>query len=406
MTALVTHHPWLSLLAALLLGMTVEWVLEFLFVRRRMFDLERQLNERERDYTELRHSHGRTLNDLKNKLTELDAVQKARVLAETSAAARDREMATLRTDAEGHARRLADAEAARAGAEARLDEARAALAEAVGTQESAKAEAETTRRRVGDLELQLAEMTARLATESGAVLELRAGCDTRGSEAEAAGAEVARLTAELAARDSALAAVEQALRSRDTSVAALQARVNETEGERASVAAALAGADDEVARLRETVVSLQARLAAAGPLESEKAALATQISRLQANITASTRARGEAEERIRSLEAEVERLSQAPDPPDDPATDPAPDSTRIAELEAELAAVSASHARLEAELDSLRRQPAPTPPATGPGGALDALLSDLDAVTRERNELAAELASIRAGETGGKPPRD
>ena len=87
MAALVTHHPWLSLLAALLLGMTVEWVLEFLFVRRRMFDLERQLNERERDYTELRHSHGRTLNDLKNKLTELDAVQKARVLAETARAA-------------------------------------------------------------------------------------------------------------------------------------------------------------------------------------------------------------------------------------------------------------------------------------------------------------------------------
>lgn len=400
MTALVTHHPWLSLLAALLLGMTVEWVLEFLFVRRRMFDLERQLNERERDYTELRHSHGRTLNDLKNKLTELDAVQKARVLAETSAAARDREMATLRTEAEGHARRLAGAESARQDAETALQEARASLAEAVRSRESAEAEAGMARSRVRDLELQLADLTARLATESEAVVQLRAGCETRGGEADTAAAEVARLSAELEARNSAVSSLEQALRSRDTTVASLQTRINEAEGERASVAAALASADDEVARLRESLVTLQARLATSGPLEAEKASLTAQVSRLQANISTATRARGEAEERIRTLEAQLEHLSQQP-------SAPGPDAGRIAELEAEIAAVSVSHARLEAELEALRSRSEAQPAAAGgPGGNLDALLADLDAVTRERNELAAELASIRADDAGRKPHTD
>ncbi|MFM7099593.1 MAG: hypothetical protein ACKO3N_00295, partial [Verrucomicrobiota bacterium] len=179
MSSLIAQHPWASLLAALLLGLLLEWVLELFFLRRRQFDLERRLNERERDYTELRHEHGRALTDLKNRLTELDATQKAKLLVENQMASRDRELAALRQQAANQA---------------------------------------------GDLARQ-AEIAQRLEqAEAGG---------------RAAAARAGELAREVEARESVHAALEAALRHRDAAVAERQSQIENLEAERRAVAEAL-----------------------------------------------------------------------------------------------------------------------------------------------------------------------
>ncbi|MFM8360329.1 MAG: helix-hairpin-helix domain-containing protein, partial [Verrucomicrobiota bacterium] len=76
---------------------------------------------------------------------------------------------------------------------------------------------------------------------------------------------------------------------------------------------------------------------------------------------------------------------------------------RLAALEAELAAVSDSHARLEGELqasrdqaDSLRGRLEAVARTPAAGADLESVLADLDAVSRERNDLAAQLAALRS----------
>jgi len=112
--------------------------------------------------------------------------------------------------------------------------------------------------------------------------------------------------------------------------------------------------------------------------------------------------------------AELEglRTNSAP-----PVNDPGA-SQRIADLESELATVSESHARLEsqlaetkamasraedlseqlgtveAELAALKLEPSPS--GSQSSGDLDTLLQDLDALTRERNLLAAEVAALKS----------
>ncbi|MFM7805458.1 MAG: extracellular solute-binding protein, partial [Verrucomicrobiota bacterium] len=110
-----------------------------------------------------------------------------------------------------------------------------------------------------------------------------------------------------------------------------------------------------------------------------------------------------------------------------PMADPG-QARRIHELESELATVSESHARLEsqlaetramasraedlaeqlglveAELASLKLESSPAASGQSSPGDLDTLLQDLDNLTRERNRLAAEVASLKA--SGAKPDSD
>jgi hypothetical protein len=92
----LANIPWVSLLAAMLAGMVAKWLLDVFFLRSEMFGLRRRLSDRERDLTDLRHEHGRSLQELKNRLTELDATAKAKAVALASLAAREGELAGLR----------------------------------------------------------------------------------------------------------------------------------------------------------------------------------------------------------------------------------------------------------------------------------------------------------------------
>ena len=83
MSSSVAQHPVLWLLAAVLLGMTVEWILEMFYVRQRPFDAESRARKRSEELDSERFAHGRTLTDLKGRLAELDTAQKGRTLAES-----------------------------------------------------------------------------------------------------------------------------------------------------------------------------------------------------------------------------------------------------------------------------------------------------------------------------------
>lgn len=94
MTDFIAHHPWASMALAFLLGMLLEWLLEMFFLRRSLFDMEHELGQRERDVAALRHEQARTLTELRNKLTELDATQRSLQQAEQDGKADHRKIAT------------------------------------------------------------------------------------------------------------------------------------------------------------------------------------------------------------------------------------------------------------------------------------------------------------------------
>jgi chromosome segregation ATPase len=122
---------------------------------------------------------------------------------------------------------------------------------------------------------------------------------------------------------------------------------------------------------------------------------------------------------LAACQTELAAVNGAPTASAAPTADPAL-AQRMKDLETELAVVSESHARLEselaetkalasraedlseqlgtveAELAALKLEPPPSP-----SGDLETLLQDLDTLTRERNQLAAEVASLKA--TGTRP---
>lgn len=413
MSSLIVQHPWASLLAALLLGLLLEWVLELFFLRRRQFDLERRLNERERDYTELRHEHGRALTDLKNRLTELDATQKAKLLVENQVASRDRELAALRQQAASQAadlarqaeiaQRLEHAEAGERAAAARAEE----LAREVEARESVHAALEAALRNRDATVADRQNRIESLEAERRAVSEALARADAELGVLRPRAEEAAALDADLRAAREARAAAEAARNRQAEQVDPLAGEVRRLEAE---LEQARQQGDRGREELTDRAVAAESRVAGA---EARVAGLEADLARARAdweNTAAALDKSRAAEAGLRQRVMELEEQALAhPGLPFvvSPAATPAgPDpeiAERLAALEAELAAVSDSHARLEGELrasreetDALRGrlEAAARTPETGPD--LESVLADLDAVSRERNDLAAQLAALRS----------
>ncbi len=360
MNALITHYPVPSLLAALLFGMIVKWLLDLFFLRSRVFGLERQVTERERDLTDLRHDHNRALVDLKNRLTELDATQKAKILISASLAARE-------TD-------LADA-----------------------------------RRRLTGIE-------SEIQTQREAAEQWRNSFQAREAELALARERMATLDGELAAGTSVYEAVQAAVQARDTQLAEVISRETELSArlEAATATGAAAAQGWEEVRMALEAAERQVKAAAV-----ERGGLEQELAALRVKSDAATKARAAAERELKKRELEFAARAPEPPNPDLAAQLTATEAELVrlsegrASLEAELAAVSGSHARLEEQLAEARAEarrlearledsPAPEG-GTEKDTGFDALLSDLDQMTRERNDLAAEVATLRLTVAGGRP---
>ncbi len=342
--------------------------------------------------------------------------------------------------------RLAISEAALAAAQ---EKAGALSSELTATQaklDGAESEARQHAALAEDLALRLATQEAELATANSALGELRANLARVAAENEAAGQRIPLLEHDLDQQlakanalgadlqvalrgqadaqssageaQSALSSTQSALTAARKAKTEFEAALSRREAEAAAAAqlaeetaAALAKSQQEAAALRARIEKLELALTDAksdteplgqklrarqddvkllttqlGEATEELAALRAKHAQTEANLLAATETRAalEAEARAQDGQVATERAQLATQ------------QERVAELEAELKAVSEAHAALQEELAN-RPATSAVAPVLAPAPAGDAgLLAELEAMTRERNEFAAELATLRA----------
>ena len=432
MNSLIGQHPWGAILVTLLLGMVVKWLLDLFFLRSEMFGLRRRLTDRERDLTDLRHEHGRSLQELKNRLTELDATAKAKMVVSSSLAAREAELAELRERerqglhradaAEGKlVLAIQEASSARARMEdltfrcAQAEERRNQLEAAVAKQEANAAvlmsvrdaleaavrdrdqsisglasSGEQLRSRI-DEQVELST-SARLATDQMTLelAEVRGRFESEERLRQALESDLRGVRTQLEAATRAKAVADANLKRREMELAEneqrsgeMQRGMEEAAREAARLSAENSRLQGEVGRLTSAAAVNRTTDAASRGAELERARLADEVKALRSDLEAQSRLRVGLEAVAKAQEAAVNELRLQVS---------AATSQRRA-LEAELEAVSASHAALESRL-----APVAVPTDDGLKGAL----ADLEEMTAERNRLSAELAVLRSEQSKGE----
>lgn len=434
MNSLIGQHPWGVLLVTLLLGMVVKWLLDLFFLRSEMFGLRRRLTDRERDLTDLRHEHGRSLQELKNRLTELDATAKAKMVVSSTLAARETELAELRErerqgllradSAEG---KLALAIQEASSAKAQMEELafRCGQAEERGKQLEAGAvhfEANTAvltsvrdaleaavrdrDRSISELASSVQELRAKIEMQEETSTGARLAADRMGLEmAEIRGRfeseerlrqslemdlRAARIQLEAATRAKAVADAnlkrrEMELAENEQRSGEMQRGMEESAREAARLSAENSRLQGEVGRLTSAVAVSRTTDAASRVAEVERSRLADEVKALRSDLEAQSRLRSGLEAVAKAQEAAVSELRLQVS---------AAISQRRA-VEAELEAVSASHAVLESRLAAV------TGPANDGDDRLRAALAELEEMTAERNRLSADLAVLRSEQRKG-----
>jgi hypothetical protein len=443
--------PWLPLAAAFLSGLLVKWLLDLFFLRRSLFETQATLLTRERQITDLRHELNRSIETLKNRTIELDATVKAKAAAEALGTQRLAENLVIAERAAAELAQLRQARSEDASIAANLRAEVQTLLGHVSGERSLRRSAESEA-----LYLKLHQATAAsLASDQESALQsLRLAQQLAVSENETLRPLIDQVRHELAAQRTVNAALQGAVQLRDTTLEGLRTQLASAEAECQSVSQLLARQDEERKRLAEvqTALAEAETRCASSQAEADAARLqletvqtqrmdfdaALMLKEAQANAwerecrTAKNRAdtavRKSATDAqaLESLKAELAAsqtelaaVKGSPTASAAPTADPAL-AQRMKDLETELAVVSESHARLEselaeskalasraedlseqlgtveAELAALKLEPPPSP-----SGDLETLLQDLDTLTRERNQLAAEVASLKA--TGTRP---
>lgn len=428
MNTLVAQHPLLCLLATFLLGFTVKFLLDIYLLRERLSDAEAAVRRRGEELDSERYVHGRTQVDLKSRSAELAAAQKSGALLAAQAAALMARLADTETDL------------------AKVGEARTTLQRELGSTSaqltSAVAEARGHASEIADLRLRADVRDAESATSGSAIEALRGNLSRAVAETAALTERIPRLEHDLSAQTTKADALGSDLQQTLRSLADAQAsggealgalsaaqsmlttvRAEKAEAEAATakgaaiaaqeagrLTAALAKAEKENAAVRAQAEKLEIALkdargdvepveqklkarqdevkqltALLGEANEELVALRSKHAQVQANHKAALQTRATLEAEVQIREGQVATMRE-----------------KLDEVEAELRATSEAHGRLQAELAE-RPAPvvvpmsAPIAPVTSPAPAADAgLLAELELMTRERNEMAAELASLRS----------
>ncbi len=481
---------WLQMLAYLVGGMTLKWLLDLFFLRAHLARLERQASTREAEYIALKHDHSRALTELRNKLTELDATTKAKTLAEGNLAKRDSDLTALRSHLTLIESGLEAGRIQETNLRDRLKIRDAELATVARTLERAQAESRESMSAQEDLRLRLAEATALAHSHSGSLDVARAELHSVSQIANTAQNTVAQLEREIASQQSVTSTLSVAVRSRDAQIRELQHCQSALETERQSVATSLLTSDHALTSAQAQIEDLKTQLHAAGQTEvahdqeatrlrrdfgaiqqartvadaalkqreievaewerkatefqrlAEEAAtehqrVLTELTRVKNSEIAAEKQRAELSIRLETAVANLVAVQRRADQADALETEraalatelkvaratsslvaPAPTAAtptephlaqRVHDLEAEIEAVSISHARLEAELSAERQRAegleahlltsVPTSSASLPPSQSRSeaqWLTEMDELNRERNSLAAELAAIKA----------
>jgi hypothetical protein len=443
--------PWLPLAAAFLSGLLVKWLLDLFFLRRSWFETQATLLTRERQITDLRHELNRSIETLKNRTIELDATVKAKAAAEALGTQR---LAENLATAERAAAELAQLQQARSEDASLAANLRAEVQTLLGHVSGERSLRRSAESEALDLKLHQATAASLASDQESALQSLRLARQLAVSENETLRPLIDQARHELAAQLTVNAALLGAVQLRDTTLEGLRTQLASAEAECQSVSQLLARQDEERKRLTEVQTALAEAEARCASSQAEADAARLQLESVQtqrmdfdaalmlkeaqanawerecrnAKNRADTAVRKSATDAqaLESLKAELAAcqtelaaVNGAPTASAAPTADPAL-AQRMKDLETELAVVSESHARLEselaeskalasraedlseqlgtveAELAALKLEPPPSP-----SGDLETLLQDLDTLTRERNQLAAEVASLKA--TGTRP---
>jgi hypothetical protein len=443
--------PWLPLAAAFLSGLLVKWLLDLFFLRRSLFETQATLLTRERQITDLRHELNRSIETLKNRTIELDATVKAKAAAEALGTQRLSENLVIAERAAAELAQLQQARSEDASLAANLRAEVQTLLGHVSGERSLRRSAESE---ALDLKLHQATAASLASDQESSLQSLRLARQLAVSENETLRPLIDQARHELAAQLTVNAALLGAVQLRDTTLEGLRTQLASAEAECQSVSQLLARQDEERKRLTEVQTALAEAEARCASSQAEADAARLQLESVQtqrmdfdaalmlkeaqanawerecrnAKNRADTAVRKSATDAqaLESLKAELAAcqtelaaVNGAPTASAAPTADPAL-AQRMKDLETELAVVSESHARLEselaeskalasraedlseqlgtveAELAALKLEPPPSP-----SGDLETLLQDLDTLTRERNQLAAEVASLKA--TGTRP---
>lgn len=293
---------WLPLLACLVGGMTLKWLLDLFFLRAHFARLERQASGREADYIALKHDHSRVLTDFKNKLTELDATAKAKSLAESTLSKRDSDLTALRSHLTTLEAELAASRLREASANEHLYAREKDFANATRALAGAQLEVQERTAAQEDLRLRHAEITAAAQTSAEALTVSRAYCETISLAANIATEKLARLEAEIASQQSVATTLIAAVCSRDAQITDLKARCGALEDENKAAATSQSAADQDFASIRTQLAEFKARLRFADEAE---AAQKKELIRLQTELGLQNQARATTETALKQREIEV-----------------------------------------------------------------------------------------------------
>ncbi len=338
--SLFAQHPWAFCFAAFLAGMFIKWLLDLFFLRAQFDQTQQDLSRREREFQDLRFQFNKTQTEFRSKSDLLAAVQKSK-------AAVDAELQVTGAERTGLRQQLAGAVSTANGYQRELSHGQARLA-------SLEAEHHDQQSRIQSATLETATLAAELKTAQSATQELRERNRQLEAEHDLFQQSIRGFESDADARQSVVSTLEAAVLARDRTLAELKPSAAAANQKRSAALTALADKDKELAHLRSQLESAH-RI---------RATAESTAGRLESELT-------HARTRMGELAGEFQ------------------------ELEAELKA--ATHAN-ESLTEQLRLVPtaADSAPAAGPRESEAALIADLETVSRERNELAAELAALKA----------
>lgn len=297
MEQLIAQYPWLVIIAAILLGMLIMWLLEMFFLRRsiknNLTELEGSLKQRDEELQTAHNTLMQSNAELKSKGTELQNAQ-------TALSASDNQLADVKTQ---------------------LTKSNADLDTAIKTRQQLEA---TLNTRTGEL----ADLRTKFNALSGDRDQLRttlasAQADLEDTKAHQRGAvaEVAKLTAAAAVTAATVKALESSKGELNAQVEALNGELTNTRSLLDQTNAARASVENDLADTKLRV----------GDLEGIRTALEGQVSELEGKNSA--------------LDADVVKLTAGA----------LAASELIRQLEGDKASLKEQHATLQTDFESLQK---------------------------------------------------
>jgi chromosome segregation ATPase len=294
----LTQYPWLVLLAAVLVGMLIMWLLELFILRRNVKrtqnDLEASLKKRDAELQDAQTNLTQTNAALKSKNDELQSTLNARAAADNQVADLKSQLAKTTTELDSTRQARQKAEATLTSTQAELDDTRAHQRGAVAEVAKLTAMAAATAATVKALETSKSDLSGQIETLNGELATTRA-------ESEQLSSSLAETSAARASLESELDATKQRAGDLEGMTHALEGQVGELESKNSAL-------DADVAKLTAGALAAAAVIK---QLEGDKSALNNQHTQLQGEFEALQKAKALDDAELAELKLHLTEVNNA-----------------------------------------------------------------------------------------------